>query len=450
MPLKNKIFQETSIYSLVVVRIAFGLVAFWECYHLAFTELLNRNYIAPKFHFTYYGFEWVKNIPQEWIGLFFCALMAFSLFIALGLFYRISIILFTLGFTYFFLIERALYLNHFYMIILFGALLSLMPSNRYFSLDSYFNPKIKTEKIAFWPIFLLRAQTEIILIFAGIAKVNYDWLLRAQPLKIWLAKYDVVEPLHYLFTHDWSLMMISWSIVILHLAGAPLLLWKRSRIYVFLIYCCFHISNHFLFIIGSFPWMTIAVTTIFFAPDWPKKIFKFFDRSEEIFQERISENTNLFKQKFLIFFMAIWLAFQILLPLRFLLYPNPSIVSWTYEGDRFAWRMKLNAYFGRMSFYVTDLDSREREQVKISDYLSAKQIEVMLCQPDMILDFAHHIHKIWVQEKGYKIVGVSAKVMCSLNGRNSTLMIDPDADLAHIDRSLKHSQWIIPLDLKSE
>ena len=81
MQFKNKIFQETSIYSLVVVRIAFGLVAFWECYHLAFTELLNRNYIAPKFHFTYYGFEWVKNIPQEWIGLFFapCWLSRFLL-----------------------------------------------------------------------------------------------------------------------------------------------------------------------------------------------------------------------------------------------------------------------------------------------------------------------------------------------------------------------------------
>ncbi len=446
MSFKDKLFQTNSIYSLIFIRIAFGIAAFWECYNTTFTGLVYNYYVIPKFHFTYYGFEWIPRLPVEYLPWLFCVLMVLSVLVIIGLFYRISIILFTLGFTYIFLIEKATYLNHFYMIILCGVLLSIMPANRYFSFDSYFNPKIKTEKIAFWPIFLLRCQIEIMLIFAGLVKVNYDWLLRSQPLKIWLGEYKTIEPLHYLFTQDWSLMMISWGVVILHLAGAPLLLWNRTRIYIFVIYCVFHVSNHFIFHVGSFPWMTIGVTTIFFAADWPKKIFKFFDKSEEISS---FEKPSLLMQKILISFMAIWIAVQTLVPLRFLLYPNPSLVSWTNEGHRFAWRMKLNAFYSHTSFYVTDLDSREREQVRISDYLTLRQFETMECQPDMMLEFAHYIHKVWTQEKGYKNVGVSVKALCSMNGREYKLMIDPDADLAHIERSLKHNEWVLPLDLES-
>jgi len=133
MSFKDKLFQATPIYSLVIIRIAFGLVALWECYDMISSDIIGLYMVEPKFLFKYYGFEWVRNIPKEYIYWFYCLLAAFATFISLGLFYRISIVLFTLGFTYCFLITQTGYLNHFYMIILFGTLLSFMPANRYFS-----------------------------------------------------------------------------------------------------------------------------------------------------------------------------------------------------------------------------------------------------------------------------------------------------------------------------
>lgn len=445
MLLKDKLFQASPIYSLVVIRIMFGLLAAWECYDMIASDIIYEYYVEPNFYFKYYGFEWINPIPKDLIYWAFCLLGVLAFMVCIGLFYRIAIILFIFGFTYIFLTHQIAYLNHYYMIILFGILLSFMPANRYFSLDSYYNPRIKTELISFWPVFLLRLQMEIILIFAGWAKINYDWLERLMPLKPWLGKVDTITPLHYLFTQDWSVTAAAYGVVILHIIGAPLLLFRKTRIYVFAIYCCFHILNDHIFQIGSFPWMSIALTTIFFNPDWPKKLFKLFDKNGEI---RLFKETDILKRKVLISFIAIWTIIQILVPLRYLLYPGN--VSWTGEGKRFSWRMKLNKFNGSSSFYVTDSTSNQRKKVKIEDYLTYAQYSEMICTPDLILQFAHHIHEIWITEKGFKDVKVGARSFCSLNERKMTRFINPSTDLAKVKRNLKHNLWVRPLDLKSQ
>jgi len=291
----------------------------------------------------------------------------------------------------------------------------------------------------------MRLQMEVILIFAGIVKINYDWLVRLMPLKVWLADAETFVALHYFFTQNWFVTIAVYFVVILHIVGAPLLLFKRTRIYVFLIYCCFHILNDHVFQIGSFPWMSIAFTTIFFDPDWPKKIFKFFDKKPDV---NLFNETPPAKQNIITYLMVIWVITQILIPSRYLLYPgNPS---WTGEGQRFAWRMKLNIINGMTSFYVTDPETNQKQRVTAKDYLTFQQFSEMLCQPDMILQFAHHIHKVWTQEKGYKNVKVTVESVCSLNKRKPVTYINPEIDLAHVERNLKHNDWVLPVDLKAE
>ena len=200
--LKEKLFAKTPIFSLVFTRIVFGLVAFRECYVQMSRDVIS-NYYLPKFHFKYYGFSWVEPLTAPWIHWFFCLMLAFSVFVIIGIFYRISIVLLVLGLTYIFLLDQAFYLNYFYMMILFGTLLTVMPAHRYFSFDAHFFPQIKTEEIPFWPIFLLRCQLEIILIFAGIVKINYDWIYNLMPLKMWFASANTSELLHHFLTQDW-------------------------------------------------------------------------------------------------------------------------------------------------------------------------------------------------------------------------------------------------------
>ena len=51
----------------------------------------------------------------------------------------------------------------------------------------------------------------------------------------------------------------------------PALLWQRTRAIAFAASVFFHLSNAVLFGLGVFPWMALGATTLFFAPDWPRR-----------------------------------------------------------------------------------------------------------------------------------------------------------------------------------
>lgn len=140
---------------------------------------------------------------------------------------------------------------------------------------------------------------------------------------------------------------------------------------------------------------------------------------------------------------ALWLAFQILVPLRHLVYPgNPS---WTEEGHRFAWQMKLRDKEAITTFFVRDPISRREWAVFPEDHLLAHQADAIDGRPDMILQFAHYLARSWPKQANGPGVEVRARVCVSLNGRKPALLIDPDRDLAKVERSLRSSDWILPL-----
>lgn len=431
--LRKKLFEATSIYSLVFTRISLGCLITYEGFRYIFSkqDWIYWYFVKPRFHFKYYGFDWIEPLPGNCMYWLFYALTFSGFLIAIGAFYRIAIIFFTLGFTYIFLIDQVRYLNHFYMLILFCTLMCFMPAHRYCSVDAYLRPKIKTNVIDFWPIFLLRTQMEIILIFAGIVKINYDWL-HFMPLKYWLADGNKISFLDYLFHQPWAAAVASYGTIILHVAGAPLLLWKPSRIYVFVIYCIFHIANSLTFNIGIFPWMTIAFTLIFFAPNWPAKILKLPQNP----QDKIFHQAEISKQKLIIWLMAIWIFIQVFLPLRNLFYSG--YVLWNHEGHDFSWRMKIQDVAGESSFLITDKNSAEQRNIIYGEK------DTLHCHPDMILEFAHHLRDS-AKEYGRDVM-VHAHSSCSLNRRSQQVFVNPNIDLAKEKRGFAPYKWIMPFD----
>ena len=99
--------------SLAVFRIGFGFLMCFSIVRFWLKGWIEKLYINPEFHFSYYGFEWVKPIGDYTYLLFIICFIS-SLFVAIGLKYRISIILFFLSFTYIELMDKTTYLNHYY------------------------------------------------------------------------------------------------------------------------------------------------------------------------------------------------------------------------------------------------------------------------------------------------------------------------------------------------
>jgi hypothetical protein len=255
----DPLWEEVDASSLAVFRVMFGAIMLVECWRFWTNGWIARHYLEPSFFFKYYGFGWVEPWPGSGMYWHFAALAALSLLIALGVLYRVATVFFFLAFTYVFLLDQARYLNHFYLVILAAFLLMVMPA-----------PGWRRATVPAWSVWLFRLQFEVMYIFAGIVKVNADWL-RLEPLGMWLARRDDWPLVGELLTQDWVVAIAAYGSILLHIVGAPLLLLRRTRGPVMVLYFAFHLMNHFLFNIGIFPWVAMAGTLLFLEPDWPRR-----------------------------------------------------------------------------------------------------------------------------------------------------------------------------------
>lgn len=184
--LVTRMFAPVDISSIVVFRIAFGLIMLWEVNRYPSYGWVASYYIDPVYNFPYVGFEWVKPLPGNLMYVHFYALALLAVFITLGLWYRISATLFWLGFTYVFLLEKAHYLNHLYLVVLISFLMIFIPAHRSFSLDARRHPGWQSDTVPTWALAVLATQVAIIYVYGGLAKINWDWL-NGEPMRTWMA-----------------------------------------------------------------------------------------------------------------------------------------------------------------------------------------------------------------------------------------------------------------------
>lgn len=436
----TKLFSPIDSASIVFFRIAFGLLLFSDVIRY-WQKGFIAKYVAPAFQFKYYGFSWVHPLPGNGLYYHFAVIGILSLMFAAGCFYRVTSILLTVSISYVFLLDQANYLNHYYMVILFCILMATIPANIRFSVDSLIWPKLRNIAMPQWAVWLLCLQMEVILIYAGIVKINVDWL-QLQPLTMWLAERSDYPIMGYFFTQPWAVAIAAYGAIVLHIVGAPLLLFKQTRIYIFIVYVLFHLLNSWVFNIGIFPYLTIFGTLIFFAPSWPRKFLPAQYQQAENMQFMAP---TIVKQRIIIGYLIIWIAVQILFPLRHVLYPG--YVSWTEEGHRFAWQMKLRDKQCRIKFTITDPDTARQWIPGYFGYLSHRQARKMSARPDMILQFAHFLKYKWQTKYNVQNPIITANSICSLNGRPYSTMIKPNVDLTQVKRTLwPPANWIEPLN----
>lgn len=424
---------------LVYFRIAFGALMFWELIRYLAYGKIHHLWVEPTFHFKYYGFGWVEPLPETGLYFLIGLLLLASLFFTLGLLYRVSALIFALGFTYLFLLDQAKYLNHFYLICLLSWISVFLPANICCSLDAKWRPSLRNDSAPAWTLYLLRFQVAVVYFYGGLAKLNSDWL-QGEPMRTWLqdrADWAIVGPLA---KFSFSPYFFSYGGLLFDLFIVPALLWKRTRIPAFVLAVFFHLSNSQLFTIGIFPWLGIAVTALFLNPSWPRRLVARFRPETATFSPVISES----RSPILLPVFAVYVTLQLSLPLRHFIYPGN--VSWTEEGHRFSWHMMLRSKRTvAATFVVIDQKSGSTWKLDPSSYLTTRQLEKMLGRPDMIQQFCVHIGSL-MEEKGYPDCSVRAVVYCTLNGRAPSLLINPEANLAATKRSLLSSPWILSLD----
>lgn len=383
--------------SLAVFRIAVGLVMALEAFALwrpnpaaisVGTSPIETYYAGPDitFHFPYEGFEWLPLLPAPLIHAL-VGIMAFAgVCMALGLWYRFSVTTVFLTWAYLFLVEstRTYWQSHYYLELLVVFLLVWMPAARRYSVDAWLRPHGHPAQIVpLWSLVLLRGQLVIAYFYAGVAKLNVDWLLDAVPVRWFLTNPDVTVPYEPYLTagqigcvkgilHNAGFAyFISYAGLTFDLAIGFLLLIRRTRIFGLMLMVVFHATNHFVIFddISWFPLLGVTTALIFLDADWPERFWKWMRRPRLVkpdwnwfavgailfplvgaslgWKLRASESSEEAKEHFplgrgILRFVAAWLIWQSIYPLRH--YAILGDGRFTYEGLSFSWRLKTDVH----------------------------------------------------------------------------------------------------------
>ena len=432
--------QPTPAASLAVYRILFGLLMAGAMVRVLAKGWVDTVFLAPAFHFSYPGFDWVRPLPAGAMPAFVAGLAVCALGVAAGFFYRVCAVLFFLGFTYLELIERANYLNHYWLVTLLAGLCAVLPLHREWSWDAAHGRVAHDAFVPAWMLWLLRFQIAVVYVFAGLAKLNADWLFRAEPLRTWLAARAGVPLVGPWLAEPWMAFAMSWAGAAYDLGIVAALLCARTRPLAYATVVVFHFATALLFPIGLFPWLMAVAVTLFFPPGWPRRILSLRSRRGEEADAAVVRPVRLLTSAAtpcLVVAVTFYCAVQIALPLRPFLQQENS--AWTGRGFNFSWRVMLAERSGHVEFSAYDPATQRRWRLPTRGLLTPWQERLMAQEPELIRQFAVRLAGE-LRRAGHAGVEVRADAFLALNGRPHQRLLRADVNLA----GPLPPDWILP------
>ena len=431
----TRLFKHIDNASLIVFRIFFGLFCFLESVGAIFTGWVNRTLITPKFTFSFIDFDWLQPLPGNGMYIYYTIMGIFGLLIMLGYKYRFSIIAFFVMWSATYLMQKSSYNNHYYLLMLLSGIMAIMPANKYASLDAKFNPDIKRISMPQWCKWVFIFQLFIMYTYASVAKLYPDWL-NTNFIELLLKGKKDYFLVGELLQQKWLHYILAYGGILFDGLIVPLLLYKPTRKYAFIVSIFFHLFNSIVFQIGIFPYLSLVFALFFFESKTIQKLFlknKTFYTAEEVIIPKLKTP--------LIAVFSIYFIIQIALPLRHHFIEDN--VLWTEEGHRLSWRMMLRAKNGQITYRIKNKGTGESITVNLDDYLTPKQKRSASSKPDVIWQFSQYLKNQFKKNNQDISVFVDCKV--SVNGKPYKTLINPEIDMANVEwNAFKHSTWILP------
>lgn len=420
--------------STAVFRIGFGLLVAASMVRFIAKGWVARLYLEPPHHLTYARFEWVRPLPAAAMYAVMVGLVLAGLGIAAGWRTRLCATAFTAGFAYTELIEASLYLNHYWFVTLAGFLLIVLPTDTYWSVDSRRGRVARSTTVPAVVVWTIRAQIAVVYVFAGLAKINTDWLVRGLPLRMWLADRSdlpLVGPYPVL---PGVAIAASWFGLLFDTTIVGWLSWHRTRPFAYGAVVAFHVATGVLFRIGMFPWVMMLATLVFFDPRWPLCLASRTQlrRSHRAAPVASDEVAGVRVGRGALGVLIALAIVQVALPLRHL--AEPGDVRFTEEGYYLSWRVMLTEKSGLLDFVIHDPTMAEEWVVPPTIVLTDWQATQAAIRPDLLLATAHLVDEYYRDQLGHD-VEVRARSFVSINGAPARPLTDPTIDLSRVSRT---------------
>jgi len=426
------LFKPVSLYQLVAFRFAFGLVmSLWAIY-MMLSGSVDTLFVQPDFFFSYPKLNWLQPLPTAGMYLCFVLLLITAIMIGAGWYYRFGSLLFTFLFAYITLLDKANYISYYYFVLLLAFMLSISPANRLFSIDHLRKPSLRVDYIPRWSILALQIQVALVFIFAGMAKLNTDWLFEGRPVNIWLSELSVKQGLNFpdFILEGYFPIALSWFLILFDFIIPHFLLDRKTGFGAFIVVMLIQLFALVIFPAGFFPLLTIA-SCVLFIPD--EKIHSLISRvsyflydvfgfAGEVFNQGGSIMLQYRKKRLFPALLLLFFGLQILLPVA--LFLNWGSNRWADSAFRFSWDIRMHEKAAIINFWLTDPSTGIEKPIDLDEYLSEHQQRRMAEDPAMIQQFVNHL-MTKLQDSSVSSPTINAKAVISLNGREAQpLLID--------------------------
>lgn len=465
-------YDQVDSLILAIMRFAIGIaIVFWALTYVKTVSyggeklpLYELVFLRPNFLFKYAGFEWVKLWPGIGIALHFHVTIIAGIMLAMGLFTRFSAAILSLSIAYVLLVERQIYVNHYYLLSCLAGLMVFLPAGRRLSVDSWLGIERPSKHFVRWQLWLLQFQVGIPYVYGAIAKMNADWLA-GQPAGLFLSRRTNIWLVDLYMQLPFAHLIFAWSGLLYDLMIVPMLMFRKTRLLGIVLSLVFHLSNSQLFHIGVFPWFMLAGIIVFFPENTAAKCVwylkslsrwlgsKFSSHRHqplEPFESSLQKDADQARPdrkdapsskwvKAGAYLAVAYVVVQMILPFRHWMLPgNPS---WNERGHRFAWRMMLRNKRFLTTFKVVAPDGKY-QFFPTTHFLTHTQSNNAEKNPELMRQTAVKIKKN-AAEAGIKDAKVYCLSLVSLNGRRPVPIIDPDIDLSQAKRGWFKDSWVL-------
>jgi hypothetical protein len=425
--------------STAFVRIVLGSIVAWSMFRYLARGWVTTQLTDPDFHVGYPGLGWVRPLPSPWMHLVLFATALGGVALALGWRTRLTAAFTLLGFFWIESIDAATYLNHYELVTLLLAWATVLPMSNAWSLHRRVGRASAPPMVGAWVVWVLRAQLGIVYVSAGVAKLSYDWLVQGQPLRTWFAARTDVWLIGPILGHPTTAVIAAWAGACFDVGIVAALLWRRTRPMAYLTVVAFHAVTWLLFPnIGLFPIAMILLTPVFFAPNWPSRMF---GRANAPAPPVDVDRSRRQPARLVVGVVLLVGLLQVAMPLRHTFVPGD--VRWDDYHYRWSWRVMLNERAGVATFDVVDPNGGAVRRVLPEELLPAHLARFVSSRPEPLRQFAHYLADVEFERTGRRPqVHVTAWV--SVNGSNRALIVDPTVDLASEGSSLTPPDWVMP------
>lgn len=439
MKLLDKLNSPVRPQALGLFRIIFGIILLWDLGRIKSTGLVDSLYVHD--HIFYYDFLKLPFPSQEVLNGLISLLFICAVFITTGLFYRWAMSFFALGFTYFFFLDPVLYNNHLYLICLLSFLMVFIPADASFSLSK----SRRANYIYRWHYLILQFHIILVYFMGGVVKLNPYWLDLHPVIEI--AQATSARTGFSFFTDSWFVYLLAYGGIVFDLLIGPLLLITKTRKVAFILAIGFNLTNSYIFNdIFIFPFFMISSLLLFVDVD---KFHQRIANLKLIAKDIESKNRGALGRVGL-FILSVYIVYHLFMPFRHFLYEGYT--DWTGEGQRFAWRMKIqHRKVTETLFLLMDVDRKVIHEVDPKNYLFPDEVDQMCNSPQMIVQFAHYLKDVIAPKNDINNCWVKSRIKVSFNGLPAQYVFDPELDLIAASlRKKSINDFIEPLNKKAE